>query len=133
MKKIDHVGIAVSDMQAAKVRYEQLLQGKVVHEEFLERDNLNIAFFELGGTYVELLEPVGPDSPVARFIARRGEGIHHVAYEVADIRAEMKRLKQEGYRFTSEEPYIGARNKLVCFIHPASAGGVLTELCQKQV
>lgn len=120
-------------MQAAKVRYEQLLQGKVVHEEFLERDNLNIAFFELGGTYVELLEPVGPDSPVARFIARRGEGIHHVAYEVADIRAEMKRLKQEGYRFTSEEPYIGARNKLVCFIHPASAGGVLTELCQKQV
>ena len=133
MKKIDHVGIAVIDMNSAKALYEKLLGTKVFHEEYLERDKLNVAFLALGDTKVELLAPVDEGSTVAKFIARRGECIHHVAYEVTDIYAEMARMKADGFQLITEQPYVGAMNKLVCFIHPKSTGGVLTELCQKQV
>lgn len=132
MKKIDHVGIAVRDMERAKAMYVQLSGATVVHEEFLEQEQLHVAFLQLGETCLELLQPVTEDSNVGKFIAKRGEGMHHIAYEVADIHAEMARLKAAGFQLITAQPYVGARNKLVCFLHPKSTGGVLTELCQKQ-
>jgi methylmalonyl-CoA/ethylmalonyl-CoA epimerase len=132
VKKIDHIGISVRDMKKAKAMYVQLSGATILHEEFLEQEQLHVAFLQLGDTSLELLQPVNEDSNVGKFIAKRGEGIHHIAYEVADIRAEMARLKKSGFQLITEEPYMGARNKLVCFLHPKSTGGVLTELCQKQ-
>jgi len=131
VKKIDHVGIAVYDIEMAKALFTQMLKAEVIHEEYYERDHIQIAFIGVGDTKVELLQPADASSSITRFLEKRGEGIHHIAFEVSDIQAEMSRLKSDGFKLLTEEPYIGAMHKLVCFIHPKSANGVLTELCQK--
>ncbi len=130
MQKVEHIGIAVSDLDAANALYERLLGVAPYKEEVVAHEGVRTSFFRVGPTKVELLEATHSQSPIARFIDRRGEGIHHIAFEVTDIRAEMARLRAEGFQLLSEVPRQGADNKLVCFVHPKSAGGVLIELCQ---
>jgi len=130
MKKIEHIGIAVKDLQAGNALYEKLLGVAPYKQEEVEREQVLTSFFEVGPNKVELLEATGEDSAIAKFIEKRGEGIHHIAFEVEDIEAEMKRLAKEGFRLLSDRPKKGADNKLVCFVHPKSANGVLIELCQ---
>lgn len=130
MKKIEHIGIAVNSIQSAGAVYEQLLNTGIYKTEMVESENVNTAFLQTGPNKIELLEALSDDSAIAKFIARKGEGIHHIAFEVDDIRAEMQRLKQQGFVLLNEEPKPGADNKLVCFVHPKSANGVLIELCQ---
>ena len=129
---LEHLGIAVSDLTAARKLYSKLLNVAPYKEEVVEEQGVTTLFFMAGESKVELLEATRPDSPIAKYIEKRGEGIHHVAFEVKDIRAEMERLRKEGFRLLSEEPTVGADNKLVCFVHPKRAGGVLVELCQSQ-
>jgi methylmalonyl-CoA/ethylmalonyl-CoA epimerase len=131
MKKVEHIGIAVSDFSAACDLYEKLLNTKVYKVEEVDSESVRTAFLQSGPNKIELLEATNADSPIARFIAKKGEGIHHIAFEVEDIKAEMSRLKQEGFILLNDEPKPGADNKLVCFVHPRSAGGVLVELCQE--
>ena len=130
MLKIEHIGIAVKSLENSNKLFEKLL-GKAHYkiEEVLS-ENVNTSFFQLADSKIELLEATAEDSPIAKFIKKRGEGIHHIAFEVADIHAEMKRLEKEGFRLLNKEPKKGADNKLVCFLHPKSANGVLVELCQ---
>ena len=130
MKKIDHIGIAVNNMEQSNLLFSKLFNKMPFHSEFLKSQQLNISFFELGDTKVELLEPSSELSAIHKFLMLKGEGMHHIAFEVEDIYAEMKRLKEEGFQPLTEEPYIGALNKLVCFFHPKSTNGVLVELCQ---
>ncbi|NNU33033.1 methylmalonyl-CoA epimerase [Mucilaginibacter sp. S1162] len=130
MNKIEHIGIAVADLKAAGDLYEKLLNTPVYKIEEVATEGVKTAFLQSGPNKVELLEASNPDSPIAKFIAKKGEGIHHIAFEVDDINAEMARLKNEGFILLSDEPKRGADNKLVCFVHPKSAGGVLVELCQ---
>jgi methylmalonyl-CoA/ethylmalonyl-CoA epimerase len=131
MNKIEHIGIAVSDMAAATDIYERLLNTKVYKTEAVASEGVSTAFLQTGPNKIELLEATSPDSPIAKFIEKRGEGIHHIAFDVTDIRAEMARLKAEGFILLNEEPKRGADNKLVCFVHPKGTGGVLVELCQE--
>jgi methylmalonyl-CoA/ethylmalonyl-CoA epimerase len=128
--RIEHIGIAVKDLAAAEALYTKLLGAEPYKREAVESEGVITSFFRTGPNKIELLESTRPDGPIAKAIEKRGEGIHHIAFEVADIRAEMARLKAEGFTLLSEEPKPGADNKLVCFIHPKSAGGVLVELCQ---
>jgi len=130
MNKIEHIGIAVSDMAAATDIYERLLNTKVYKTEAVATEGVNTVFMQTGPNKIELLEATSPDSPIAKFIEKRGEGIHHIAFDVTDIRAEMARLKAEGFTLLNEEPKRGADNKLVCFVHPKGTNGVLVELCQ---
>ena len=131
MQKIEHIGIAVKDLEKGNELYKKLL-GKAHYKiEEVASEGVKTSFFKVGFNKIELLEATNPDSPIAKFIEKRGEGIHHIAYAVKDIRKEMKRLKKEGFRLLNEEPKKGADNKLVCFVHPKSAGGVLVELCQE--
>jgi len=130
MKKIEHIGIAVKDMDSANDLYAKLLGEKPYKQEEVESEGVMTSFFEVGPNKVELLEATNPDSPIAKFIEKRGEGIHHIAFEVEDIEEEMKRLSKEGFRLLNDRPKKGADNKLVCFVHPKSAHGVLIELCQ---
>jgi len=129
---LEHLGIAVSDLAAARKLYTKLLNVAPYKEEVVEEQGVTTLFFMAGESKVELLEATRPDSPIAKYIEKRGEGIHHVAFEVNDIHAEMERLRKEGFRLLSEKPTVGADNKLVCFVHPKSAGGVLVELCQSR-
>lgn len=130
MYTVEHIGIAVKSLATSDVLFQQLLQtGSYKHETVADQGVIT-SFFQAGEAKIELLEPTHPESPVQKFIDRRGEGIHHIAFEVPDIRAEMKRLKEEGFRLMQDEPAIGADNKWVCFIHPKSANGVLVEICQ---
>ena len=131
MNKIEHIGIAVSDLAAASSLYERLLNTKVYKIEDVPSEHVKTAFLQNGPNKIELLEASTDDSPIAKFIAKKGEGIHHIAFEVDDIRAEMARLKSEGFLLLSDEPKRGADDKWVCFVHPKSAGGVLVELCQE--
>jgi methylmalonyl-CoA/ethylmalonyl-CoA epimerase len=131
MNKIEHIGIAVSNLEASASLYEKLLNTAVYKIEEVPSEAVKTAFLQSGPNKIELLEAIGEDSPISKFIAKRGEGIHHIAFEVDDIRAEMARLKREGFVLLSDEPKLGADNKLVCFVHPKSAGGVLMELCQE--
>ncbi len=131
MKKIEHIGIAVKDINASKGLYEQLLNTKSYKTEEVESEGVKTVFFKVGESKIELLEATNPDSAIAKFIEKKGEGIHHIAYDVEDIEAEMKRLSAEGFVLLNEVPKKGADNKLVCFIHPKSANGVLVELCQE--
>lgn len=129
MQKLEHIGIAVKNLREGNNLYEKLL-GKAHYKiEEVESQGVNTSFFQIGESKIELLEATKEDSPIAKFIEKRGEGLHHIAFEVDDIYAEMKRLKEEGFRLLNEEPQPGADNKLVCFVHPKSAGGVLLELC----
>jgi methylmalonyl-CoA/ethylmalonyl-CoA epimerase len=129
--KIEHIGIAVADMEQAVKTYEQLLQTPCYKKEQVASEGVETAFFQLAHSKIELLEAMNEDSPIAKFILKKGEGIHHIAFEVEDIVAEMKRLSALGFQVLNEQPKRGADNKLVCFLHPKSAHGVLVELCQE--
>lgn len=131
MIRIEHLGIAVKDLTAAEEIYTRLLGAPPYKRETVEREGVITSFFQVGPNKIELLESTRPDGPIANAIEKRGEGIHHVAFEVADIRAEMDRLRAEGFQLLSEEPKPGADNKLVCFVHPKTANGVLVELTQE--
>ena len=130
MKKIEHIGIAVKDLESANELYARLLGEQPYKQEEVEREGVMTSFFQVGPNKIELLEATKEDSPIAKYIEKRGEGVHHIAFEVEDIRAEMARLKEEGFRLLSEEPKRGADNKMVAFVHPKSANGVLIELCE---
>ena len=132
MRKIDHIGIAVKDIAGAGIIYEKLLNTMVYKIEDVESEGVKTAFLKTGSNKIELLEASSVDSSISKFIEKRGEGIHHIAFDVEDIVAEMKRLKSEGFTLLSETPKDGADNKLVCFIHPKNANGVLIELCQSK-
>lgn len=130
MKKIEHIGIAVKDLEKGNEIYRLLLGKKPYKQEEVASENVMTSFFKVGPNKVELLEATSPDSAIAKFIEKRGEGIHHIAFEVKDIEKEMARLERKGFRLLNEKPKRGADNKLVCFVHPKSANGVLIELCQ---
>jgi methylmalonyl-CoA/ethylmalonyl-CoA epimerase len=129
--RIEHIGIAVKDLSAAEALYARLLGVEPYKREEVESEGVITSFFRTGHNKIELLESTRPDGPIAKAIEKRGEGIHHIAFEVSDITAEMARLRAEGFTLLNEEPKRGADNKLVCFVHPKSAGGVLVELCQE--
>lgn len=131
MKKIEHIGIAVKDLDAANELYAKLLQTESYKTEKVRSEGVETSFFKTGESKLELLAATSEDSAIAKFLAKRGEGIHHIAFEVDDIRAEMKRLKEEGFELISKRPKKGADNKLVAFLHPKSANGVLVELCEE--
>ncbi|HZW77831.1 MAG TPA: methylmalonyl-CoA epimerase [Flavobacteriaceae bacterium] len=130
MKKIEHIGIAVKELATANEVYEKLLGVPAYKIEEVLSEGVRTSFFECGESKIELLEATTPDSPIAKFIEKRGEGIHHIAFAVDDIEAEMKRLNLEGFTILNQEPKRGADNKLVVFLHPKSSHGVLVELCQ---
>ena len=131
MNKIEHIGIAVSDLNSAGSLYEKLLNTAIYKVEDVASEGVKTAFLRSGPNKIELLEATSENSLIAKFLFKKGEGIHHIAFEVDDIKAEMVRLRSEGFVLLSDEPKIGADNKLVCFVHPKSAGGVLVELCQE--
>jgi methylmalonyl-CoA/ethylmalonyl-CoA epimerase len=132
MQKIEHIGIAVKDLGTAVPLFEKLLNSHCYKTELVESENVNTAFFKQGTTKIELLESTDPDGVIARFIEKKGEGLHHIAFDVADIETEMERLKKEGFVLLNEEPKAGADNKLVCFLHPKHTNGVLIELCMEK-
>ncbi len=129
-KNVEHIGIAVKDLSSANELFESLFNKGNYKEEVVDSESVTTSFFQLGETKIELLEGAS-DSAIAKFIEKKGEGIHHIAFEVDDIYSEMDRLKKEGFQILNEEPKKGADNKLVCFVHPKSANGVLVELCQE--
>lgn len=131
MNKVEHIGIAVKDLEAAGNLYEKLLNTSIYKTEEVLTESVKTAFLLTGPNKIELLEASSADSAIAKFIQQKGEGIHHIAFEVNDIVAEMARLKSEGFVLLSDKPKPGADNKLVCFVHPKSAGGVLVELVQE--
>ena len=128
--KVEHIGIAVKDLEASNELFKTLLGKEHYKIEEVVSENVKTSFFQTGESKIELLEASNPNSAIAKFIEKRGEGIHHIAFEVEDIYAEMKRMEGEGFRLLNKVPKRGADNKLVCFIHPKSANGVLVELCQ---
>ncbi len=130
MEKIEHIGIAVADLNKAKTLYEKLLGVSCYKTETVESEGVKTAFFKIDQSKIELLEATNPQSPIAKFIAKRGEGMHHIAFEVKDIKAEISRLQNEGFTVLNKEPKRGADNKWVVFLHPKSTAGVLIELCQ---
>jgi methylmalonyl-CoA/ethylmalonyl-CoA epimerase len=132
MQKIEHIGIAVKDLAISVPLFESLLNSKCYKTELVETEKVNTAFFKTGETKIELLESTDPNGVIAKFIERKGEGLHHIAFNVEDIYAEMKRLQDEGFVLLNEEPKTGADNKLVCFLHPKGTNGVLIELCMEQ-
>ncbi|MEA3424618.1 MAG: methylmalonyl-CoA epimerase [Bacteroidota bacterium] len=131
MLKVEHIGIAVKDLEQAIPLYETLLNTSCYKTESVDSEKVNTAFFRQGDTKIELLESTEPEGVIARFIEKKGEGIHHIAFEVADIEAEMARLRAEGFTLLNETPKKGADHKLVCFLHPKGTNGVLVELCQE--
>lgn len=130
MYTVEHIGIAVKSLKESNPLFERLLNISPYKEEAVEQQHVNTSFFMAGESKIELLEATHQDSPIHKFIERKGEGIHHIAFEVEDIQVEMNRLQKEGFQLLQEKPAYGADNKLVCFIHPKSANGVLIELCQ---
>lgn len=133
MQKVEHIGIAVKSLDVSIPLFEKLLNSLCYKTEMVESEKVNTAFFKTGETKVELLESFDPDGVIARFIEKKGEGLHHIAFEVADIEAEMERLKKEGFVLLNKAPKQGADNKLVCFLHPKETNGVLIELCQERI
>lgn len=132
MNKIEHIGIAVKDLEASNELFTKLYGKPPYKSESVESEGVTTSFFEVGPNKIELLEGTNPDSPISKFIAKKGEGIHHIAFDVTDIHAEISRLKAEGFVVLNETPKDGADNKLVAFLHPKSANGVLIELCQEK-
>ena len=130
MKKIDHIGIAVKDMTVSNVLFEKLLGVAPYKQEEVESEGVLTSFFKSDTSKIELLAATNDDSVIAQFIAKKGEGIHHIAFEVANIEEEIQRLKKEGFIVLNEIPKKGADNKLVVFLHPKTTNGVLIELCQ---
>ncbi|MGB8704043.1 MAG: methylmalonyl-CoA epimerase [Gillisia sp.] len=131
MKRIEHIGIAVRNLEEANQTYKKVLGAEAYKEEGVAGEGVKTSFFRVGESKIELLEATRSDSPIAKFIEKRGEGIHHIAFHVDDITAEIQRLKKQGFVLLNEEPKKGADNKLVAFMHPKSANGVLVELCQE--
>ena len=130
MKKIEHIGIAVKSIENANQIYTSLLGAAPYKTEEVKSEGVKTSFFKIGNSKIELLEAINPDSPIAKFIEKRGEGVHHIAFAVDDIQSEIARLKKEGFIVLNETPKKGADNKLVAFLHPKSTAGVLVELCQ---
>lgn len=130
MIRIDHIGIAVKDIDKSRDLFEALLGKPELKSEMVESENVLTSFFRSERSKIELLHSTDPDNVINKFIAKRGEGIHHIAFEVKDIKESIKDLKEKGFRFINEQPKIGADNKLICFLHPKSANGILIELCQ---
>jgi methylmalonyl-CoA/ethylmalonyl-CoA epimerase len=128
---VEHIGIAVKNLAEAEELYSRLFNQAPYKREVVQSESVSTTFFQINQTKIELLEATASDSAIAKFISKKGEGFHHIAYEVDDIVAEMTRLKNEGFSLLSENPKQGADNKLVCFIHPKSTNGVLIELCQE--
>jgi methylmalonyl-CoA/ethylmalonyl-CoA epimerase len=131
MQKIEHIGIAVKQLSNSIPLFEALLNSPCYKTEIVASEHVNTAFFMQGNTKIELLESIDADGVIAKFIAKKGEGMHHIAFETDDIVNEMERLKALGFIILNDEPKIGADNKLVCFLHPKNTNGVLVELCQE--
>lgn len=132
MRKVEHIGIAVNKLEVSIPLFEKLLNTTCYKTETVASEGVNTAFFQTGETKIELLEATLAESPIAKFLEKKGEGMHHIAFDVADIKAEMKRLQSEGFVLLNEMPKQGADNKLVCFLHPKGTNGVLIELCQER-
>lgn len=132
MQKIEHIGIAVRDINAAEKLYEKMLGVKSYKREVVESEQVITSFFKQGPNKIELIQSMNPDGVINKFIDKKGEGFHHIAYAVVDIKVEMARLKSGGFTLLSDEPKVGADNKLICFVHPKTTGGVLIELCQEK-
>lgn len=132
MNKIEHLGIAVESLESAIPMYEKLLNTPCYKMEEVASEGVRTAFFQVGESKIELLEATNPESPIAKFLEKKGAGIHHIAYDVTDIEGEITRLKSEGFELIHQTPKGGADNKLIAFLHPKSSGGVLVELCQEK-
>ena len=131
MLNVEHIGIAVKNLKESNNIFDSLFGKQAYKVEKVDLENVSTSFYKIGDTKIELLEATSSDSAISKFIEKRGEGLHHIAFEVEDIISEMKRLKEEGFTLLREEPFQGADNKLVCFIHPKTANGILVELCQE--
>jgi methylmalonyl-CoA/ethylmalonyl-CoA epimerase len=131
MLKVEHIGIAVKNMESANSLFSKLFNKSHYKLEKVESEGVATSFFQMGETKIELLQAENEDSAIAKFIEKKGEGIHHIAYEVENIESEMQRLESEGFQLINKAPKKGADNKLVCFLHPKSTNGVLIELCQE--
>ena len=131
MQKIDHIGIAVKDLSVSIPLFEKMLNTTCYKTEIVETEKVKTAFFKTGESKIELLESMIDNGVIARYIDKKGEGIHHISFAVADIEAEMQRLSGEGFHLLNATPKIGADNKLVCFLHPKNTNGVLIEICQE--
>lgn len=132
MRKIEHLGIAVENMDEAISLYEKLLNTKCYKIESVASEGVKTAFFKIGESKIELLEATDPTSPIAKFLAKKGAGIHHIAYDVENIFDEIERLQREGFQLIQSSPKNGADNKLIAFLHPKSTAGTLVELCQER-
>ena len=128
--RVDHIGVAVEDLDAALALYGDALDMPVAHREVVEQQGVEAVLLDVGENHVELLRPLGPDTPVGKFLAARGPGLHHVAYQVQDIDAALDRLREQGLRLIDERPRVGIRGSLVAFVHPKASHGVLTEIVQ---
>lgn len=128
---ISHIGIAVNNLKESVENYKKLFHQEDVHFETIEEQKVNIAFLDISGVHIELLEPLSPDSPISKFLEKRGEGIHHLSFEVDELEKELARLKSEGFQLIDEKPRVGAGGCLIAFVHPKSTNGVLIELSQK--
>ena len=131
MNKIEHIGIAVNNLETSNVIFEKIFGAPPYKTEVVESEGVSTSFFRNGPNKIELLEATNPDSPIAKFLEKKGEGIHHIAFDVDDIVSEIARLKAEGFTVLNETPKKGADNKLVAFLHPKTTNGVLIELCQE--
>jgi len=130
MNKIEHIGIAVRDLENANQIFQDILNSSPYKSEAVESEGVITSFFKVGGNKIELLQASKPDSPIAKFIEKKGEGIHHIAFAVDNVEAEINRLTKKGYRLINQTPKKGADKKLIAFLHPKSSNGVLIELCQ---
>jgi methylmalonyl-CoA/ethylmalonyl-CoA epimerase len=128
--RVDHVGVAVEDLDAALKLYEGTYEMAIAHREVVEEQGVEAVLLDVGENHVELLRPLSPDTPVGKFLAKRGPGLHHVAYQVGDIDAALQALKDAGTRLIDETPRVGIRSSRVAFLHPAATGGVLTEIVE---
>jgi len=133
MNKIEHIGIAVKDLESSNLLFKKLFGVPHYKTETVESEGVKTSFFKTGTNKIELLEATNTDSPIAKFIARKGEGVHHIAFDVDDIELEIKRLQDEGFKVINDTPKKGADNKLVAFLHPKTTNGVLIELCQERI
>lgn len=131
MNKIEHIGIAVKSIEESNILFEKLLGKPAYKTEEVESEGVKTSFFKVGENKIELLEATTTDSPIAKFLSKKGEGIHHIAFDVTDIEAEIERLTKEGFVVLNTKPKLGADNKLVAFLHPKTTNGVLIELCQE--
>jgi len=132
MKKIEHIGIAVKNLDEAEARFAKLLNTLSYKREEVKSEGVITSFFKVGESKIELLAATAPDSPIQKFIDKKGEGMHHIAFEVCDIQQKMQELSKNGFKLINEHPKEGADNKLVAFVHPKSTGGILVEICQEK-